>query len=151
MTVTKRAARAASSFFDRLLTIGPPPAPTPAPRLPSEFRDTPASAAGATSVPRPERRAPGVARHLAAPSPGKRDRRVRVERRRADRRKVDQGSPYGTERRTGADDRQADRRGSASQRQGIGLTRDYFAQADARPASRPGSDIPAHLLIRFKN
>jgi hypothetical protein len=63
---------------------------------------------------------------------------------------VDASSPYGTERRTSDDDRQADRRGSRKQRDaGIGLTRDYFAQAEARPADVPGSDIPAHLLVRF--
>jgi len=79
-----------------------------------------------------------------------RDRRARVDRRRQDRRLADSGAPYGTERRTGADDRQADRRdGIAATPAGIGLTRDYFAQAEARPATVEGTTIPAHLMIRF--
>jgi hypothetical protein len=88
---------------------------------------------------------------LAILPPGQRERRGKPDRRRRDRRMADQGSPYGTERRTGADDRQADRRGPRANRPaaGIGLTRDYFAQAEPRPADVSGTTIPAHLLVRF--
>lgn len=144
MTVTKLAAHAASTLFDRFRTVGPPPAPTPHPPLAArgELR---AAAAGATL--------PSPSGKLAA-GPQRRgpvsQRRLRAERRRADRRTLDQGSPYGTERRSGADDRQGDRRAGPSEcPAGIGLTRDYFAQTDTRPAEPPGSGIPAHLIIRF--
>lgn len=78
-----------------------------------------------------------------------RDRRWRVERRRAERRIADLGSPYGTERRSGRDDRQGDRRGLAAPLAGIGLTRDYFAQGAAllRP---PVSTVSSDLLLRFR-
>ena len=90
-------------------------------------------------------------RRLSIPPPGHRERRgARPDRRRRDRRRADKGSPYGTERRTGADDRCVDRRDAAAGcPAGIGLTRDYFAQAEARPADEIGTTIPAHLLIRF--
>ena len=147
MTVVKRAAEAASVFFERFRTIEAPPAPP----LPSKNGvDSLASGADATAVPRPERRAPGIRRKLAAPVSDRRARRARADRRRADRRRADKGSPYGAERRTGTDDRKGDRRGSAGERlAGIGLTRDYFSQVETRPAEVPGTDLPAHLLIRF--
>jgi hypothetical protein len=62
---------------------------------------------------------------------------------------VDRGSPYGTERRCGQDDRQCDRRAPSHEAAGIGLTRDYFSQADARVTTastglRPGEIIRFH-------
>jgi hypothetical protein len=94
---------------------------------------------------------PNAPRRATIPPPGQRERRTRTDRRHRDRRRVDAGSPYGTERRTGADDRQASRRGGRVEgRPGIGLTRDYFAQAEARPADVAGTEIPAHLLVRFR-
>ena len=151
MTVGKRAAVSAASVFDRFLTIGPPPAPTPEPRLPLEDRDHSREfAAGVPPVPRPQSRKPGVQRRLGATLPELRERRHKSERRHRDRRTADNGSPYGTERRTGADDRQADRRGAAADRKaGIGLTRDYFAQAEARPADEASQAVPAGLITRF--
>jgi len=81
--------------------------------------------------------------------PGERERRrERPDRRRAERRGADLGSPYGAERRTGLDDRQGDRRGTSAGTAGIGLARDYFAQADQR-VSRAGNAVAAHLLVRF--
>jgi hypothetical protein len=144
MTVVKRAAAAASTFFERFRTID---APQP-PALPSDtLVDSLASRADVIAVPRSERRAPGIQRQRE-----RRASRGRTDRRRADRRKADNGSPYGTERRTGADDRQADRRGSAGERHaGIGLTRDYFSQVETRPPDARGTDLPAHLLIRFNS
>ena len=138
-------------MLDRFRTIGPPPAPTPEPRLPLEDREpSRESAAGVLSVPCPERRASGTQRRLSIPPPGQRERRARADRRHLNRRKSHHGSPYGTERRGGVDDRQADRRdGEAVKLAGIGLTRDYFAQAAARPAAVEGTTIPAHLLVRF--
>lgn len=148
MTVVKRAAEAASIFFERFRTIDAPRAPL----VSSDERVDCASHADAIAVPRPERRGPGIQRQLAAAFPERRARRGRTERRRADRRKADKGSPYGSERRTGADDRKGDRRGSAGERHaGIGLTRDYFSQVEPRPADAPGTDLPAHLLIRFNS
>lgn len=152
MTVAQRAARAATTVFDRFRTIGPPPAPTPEPRLPLEDRESSREfAAGGPPVAGPDRRTPGLHRRLSIPPPGQRERRRdRPDRRRRDRRTRDTGSPYATERRTGADDRLADRRGGRANRPaGIGLTRDYFAQAEARPADEAGATVPAHLLVRF--
>ena len=150
MTVVQRAAQTAASVFDRLRTIGPPPAPTPEPRLPLKNRDRSREfAAGVPPVPGPGRRAPGVERPLGATHPGQRERRGKTKRRRRDRRTADKGSPYGTERRTGADDRQADRRGAAADlKAGIGLTRDYFAAAESRPAGAAMA-LPADLITRF--
>lgn len=113
-------------MLDRFRTIGPPPAPTPEPRLPLEDREpSRESAAGVLSVLCSKRRA-GIQRRLSIPPPGQR------------------------ERRAGVDDRQADRRdGVAVRSAGVGLTRDYFAQAPARPAAVEGTTIPAHLLVRF--
>lgn len=90
----------------------------------------------------------GPARRLAILPPGERERRrARPDRRRVNRRTADLGSPYGVERRSGQDDRQADRRGTA-RAAGIGLMRDYFAQADQRTAPE-ADNVPAHLLVRF--
>ena len=153
MTVALPAAKAAAAVFDRFLASRPPPAATPEPRLPLETRaSTRESAAGVPPVLAPDRLARSAPRPVTVPPPGQRERRARAERRHRDRRRVDRGSPYGTERRTGDDDRQADRRGSRVDGQaGIGLTRDYFAQNDARPADVAGTDIPAHLLVRFND
>jgi hypothetical protein len=61
---------------------------------------------------------------------------------------VDQGSPYGTERRSGQDDRQSDRRGPLHEAAGIGLTRDYFSQSDAR-VNAASTGLKPGDLIRF--
>lgn len=147
MTVVQRAASAALNFLTGSRADDPAPAVEPPRAAPT----TAVAAAGAASiVPRPERRAPWP-RQTAGLPPGKRERRVRVERRRSDRRKADMGSPYGAERRSGHDDRQGDRRTlPATARAGIGLTRDYFSQTGTAPVAATGSDVPAHLLIRFK-
>lgn len=146
MTVVQRAASAALNFLTGPRAADPAPAVEPQRAEPS----TPAAAAGVASIiPRPERRAPWP-RQTGGPPPGKRERRARVERRRTDRRKVDVGSPYGAERRSGHDDRQGDRRSlPGTARAGIGLTRDYFSQTGTAPVATSGSDVPAHLLIRF--
>lgn len=134
MTVVQRA----TNFFDRFRAAAPPePSPVPAP-MPSPV---PSSGPAKACAPWPR----------TVPT-GKRERRMRIERRRADRRKANLGSPYGTERRTGHDDRQGPRRDMAgSPRAGIGLTRDYFSHTDPPRPGQPGIDIPAHLVIRFKN
>jgi hypothetical protein len=121
MTVVKKTAYA-----------GPPPAPALAPR-PSWDRVMRSSADAADTGVRP---------------PG-RERRWRVDRRRADRRRVDVGSPYGQDRRSDRDDRQGDRRGAPTARAGIGLTRDYFAHETAL-VDAPTSTVPAALLVRFR-
>lgn len=81
---------------------------------------------------------------------GTRERRAksRPDRRTADRRIVALGSPYGTERRSGCDDRQGDRRDARKRGAGIGLTRDYFSQAEARVTSRE-TGLMAGELVRF--
>ncbi len=153
MTVALQAAKAAAAVFDRFLASRPPPAATPEPRLPLETRaSTRESTAGVPPVLAPERQASSAPRRVTLAPPGQRERRTRTERRHRDRRRVDAGSPYGTERRAGRDDRLANRRGSRLEGPaGIGLTRDYFAQAEARPANVAGTDIPAHLLVRFRD
>lgn len=70
------------------------------------------------------------------------------ERRKRDRRTVNVGSPYGTERRSGRDDRQGDRRDAQQRTAGIGLSRDYFSQSDARVTSRD-TGLLAGELVRF--
>lgn len=92
----------------------------------------------------------GVERRLS-PSTGRRERRVKGEdRRKRDRRTVNLGSPYGTERRSGSDDRQGDRRDGEARSAGIGLTRDYFSQVEARVTSRD-TGLLAGELIRFND
>lgn len=92
---------------------------------------------------------PADARRVAIPPTTVRERRrARPDRRVADRRAVNLGSPYGVERRSGHDDRLGDRRGGVRAAAGIGLTRDYFAQAEEREAP-PAEAVPADLLVRF--
>lgn len=103
----------------------------------------------APGVPRPVAAAAACERRVAIVPAGERERRhLRAERRRADRRAQDLGSPYGVERRSGDDDRQADRRGSSKRPAGIGLMRDYFAQAEER-VSPAANSVPAGLVERF--
>lgn len=136
MTVWQKAAAAAAALFEGPSKIGPPPAPSPVARpLPDPLR-------GAGRDVRPVSPA-------ARPAPYRFERRAaRAERRKADRRTVDLGSPYGTERRSGQDDRQGDRRDARQRSAGIGLTRDYFSQADARVTSRD-TGLLAGELVRF--
>lgn len=85
-----------------------------------------------------------------ASAPAKRERRrKRSDRRKRERRVVDHGSPYGTERRSGIDDRQGDRRaGAAGAKAGVGLSRDYFSQAEARVTAFD-TGLPDGALVRF--
>lgn len=137
MTVWQKAAAAAAALFEGPSKIGPPPAPSPVARpLPDPLR-------GAGRDVRP------VSSPASRPAPYRFERRaVRAERRQADRRKVELGSPYGSERRSGRDDRQGDRRDARQRAAGIGLTRDYFSQADARVTSRD-TGLLAGELVRF--
>lgn len=125
MTVWQKAANAATTWLENSRKVGPPPAPTPVvvPRA-----STPAGAAGWAT--RGNRRLP------------------RSDRRRRDRRGINHGSPYGTDRRRGRDDRQHDRREAAVGTTGIGLTRDYFSQSEARVFTT-GTGLAPDLLVRF--
>ena len=152
----RSAAAAAASMFARF-NVGPPPAPTPAPRSPSAngLHPRKATAGAAPFVAAPRVAAPSAStvpaagqRLRPAPSHGA-ERRGRAERRHRGRRRADHSSPYGTERRSGADDRRADRRGGIPVEAGIGLTRDYFAQANERAPDVAGTTIPRDLLVRF--
>jgi hypothetical protein len=144
MTLFTRKATADAPRTAKPRTIGPPPAPAPAGRPPS------ASVTGASAVARPVSRSTDARGRLGVLPPGERERRrAGADRRRRDRRAVDTGSPYGVERRTGHDDRCGDRRGERDRVAGIGLTRDYFSQADERPAPTE-SVVCADLLVRFR-
>ena len=156
MTVFQKAALAATAWLENPRKFGPPPVPKPVPRpLPNPLRGSGVgvapvrSAMPAPLVPRPVAVAAAPERRVAIVPAGERERRnVRDDRRRADRRALNLGSPYGVERRSGDDDRQADRRGTSKRPAGIGLMRDYFAQAEERVASGDLS-VPAGLIERF--
>ena len=156
MTVFQKAALAAASWLENPRKFGPPPVPTPAPRpLPNPLRGSGAGVASVRStipapvVVRPVAEAAAPERRVAIVPAGERERRrLPEDRRRADRRTQDLGSPYGVERRSGDDDRQADRRGTSQRPAGIGLMRDYFAQAEER-VEPDGASVPAGLVVRF--
>ena len=137
MTVWQKAAAAAAALFEGPSKIGPPPAPSPVARpLPDPLRG---AGRGVLPVPASGTRA----------TPYRFERRAkRADRRRRDRRTVNLGSPYGTERRSGRDDRQGDRRDGRQLAAGIGLTRDYFSQAEARVTS-DDTGLIAGELVRF--
>lgn len=155
MTVFQKAALAAASWLEISRKFGPPPVPTPAPRpRPNPLRGSGVGVASVRSTiptpvaPRPVAVAAAPERRVAIVPAGERERRrLADDCRRAERRTKDLGSPYGVERRSG-DDRLADRRGTSTRPAGIGLMRDYFAQAEERVAPDDAS-LPAGLIERF--
>lgn len=147
MTVWQKAAAAATALFEGPRNFGPPPAPRPAARpLPDPLRGAGRGVHPALAVPPSTQ----TVERRATVHAGTRERRARsrTDRRKADRRILDLGSPYGTERRSGRDDRQGDRRDGRNRGAGIGLTRDYFSQTEARVTSRE-TGLMAGELVRF--
>lgn len=178
MTVWQRAAAAARAFFQSSSEVGPPPASAPAARpLPDPLRGAGrgvrpvqgrTSAPGLAVVPaRPPvprtsdfawppaddfTAMPTLAAQASAIEPvvSRERRRKRSDRRKADRRKKNLGSPYGSERRSGRDDRQGERRSNSDGQAGIGLSRDYFAQAEAR-VTTDDTGLGDDDLVRFRD
>lgn len=129
-----------------------PVARRPAPKGSDEFVWPPAD--DLIAVPAAPARQPGGAAASATPHPRER-RRKRSDRRKRDRRVRDLGSPYGTERRAGHDDRQGDRRGAGADEHagpaaGMGLSRDYFSQVEAR-VTTSDTGLADGDLVRFRD